>query len=364
MSPTLPFSSSLSGAPRLALLVYDDRSGSTFLAAELSKIPGVGVTIESDFLRSILKSGITHLSDPVDAHALFDELMLEAKFRDWGVCQDDLQLTSKEISWPLSVADFICHIVGTYFFLREVSPSLIILKQGDIDYIGGVSRLLPAAPVIHIVRDGRAVYASKRAAKTSSDARPMAACPVTSAIQWSARVGGVRAKVPKSRLYELRYESLLNSLDSTISELRAWLELGSAESSGNQSLPGEPTLSYASRIPETQRHLHKNIGAPPLKERIDAWRTALTREDIYLFERTAADELSHWGYPLLELSNARPTLSHLQLEFALYKRSVRRATRQVAWYVRRLLKLISNPKRLGSTIRVRSRESRLRQGKA
>jgi hypothetical protein len=155
----------------------------------------------------------------------------------------------------------------------------------------------PKAKFLHIVRDGRAVFASKKKARHSKTNRPFETSPVRAAEIWTDFVlafDAFRKRHPQGA-FEVSYERLLEDLSGVCSEIFRFLEV-------------EPDPSVAARARESlepsyvvdrSRHLHANVASPPRLERIDAWREELSNREIRAYETVASRALEAKGYPIV-----------------------------------------------------------------
>jgi hypothetical protein len=181
------------------------------------------------------------------------------------------------------------------------------------DYLLTMSRLsraLPEARFVHLIRDGRDVAVSRRRwrERAGAEDRPVDAW----AGQWSRWISAGRQQAEKVDHYlEIRYEDLIAETEPTLRRVCGFVEL--------EFEPG--MLEYHRRSEERLRELdhslpaedgkgareaghrqakHALTAAPPQESKVQEWRTAMSAADRTAFEAKAGELLAELGYPVGE----------------------------------------------------------------
>jgi hypothetical protein len=170
--------------------------------------------------------------------------------------------------------DFCDRILEPYLepgtrYLSERSP-------GHAKAVDVIAQVYPDAKLIGIVRDGRDVARSLVARDWGPDSIGEAAR------EWRDSILIPRASAPAGQYLELRYESLLEDLESGIRGLYEWLGLPADDEIVQQ------TLAVAKRP----------INEDPKDPRIttNKWRDHFSDADLAAFEAEAGDLLDELGY--------------------------------------------------------------------
>jgi hypothetical protein len=288
----------------------DSRSGTTFLANILIHHEEIGLAPESRFaLRLLDKAGDADLTTTESLAGTLDLIYEEPKFWDWKIDRDDLFRTLQS-RLPLSLADLIRTITVDYCEREFPGCSVWGLKKGD--YIHYASRLVehfPRAKFIHLLRDGRAVFNSKKRAIHSSLGRPLEESPVGAAERWNRFLDAFERLLeghPES-VIEVPYEKLVTCPGETLETIFRFLDVKDDPSLTSDAFrPLDPAY-----VTDRSRHLHPNVGRPPQPERIEAWRKDLSTEEIRAFEMVAGENLLKKGYALVNANAPRePTMAY------------------------------------------------------
>jgi hypothetical protein len=288
----------------------DSRSGTTFLANILIHHEEIGLAPESRFairlLDRTMDADFTTKESLVNA---LDFIYEEPKFLDWELDRSDL-LHALQSKLPLTFADLVRETILNYCDREFPRCPLWGLKKGD--YIHYACRLVehfPGAKFIHLVRDGRAVFNSKKRAIHSSLGKPLAENPMRAAVRWNRFLDSYEALLeehPQS-VIEIHYEKLVTHTGEMLHAIFHFLGAKDDTSLTPDSLgPLDPAY-----VTERSRHLHPNVGKPPRPERIDAWREELRPEEILAYETVAGENLFKKGYRLVNTdAHLNPTMAH------------------------------------------------------
>jgi hypothetical protein len=274
---------------KLAFLIYDSRSGSTLLSREITaNLPDAIVTPELRFdMLLARKNRWLHNASPAD----LADLLLQYRFHtklDWSTKELYDALARRDPGASLhglieAIAQELARRSG------EQAPRVAIIKSGvHLRVWRRIRERLPAASFIYIVRDPRAVVQSKlMTARPYVEGQRMAWAGVFgAAMQWRWYCSMVEAiGRAGGRIHYVRYEDLLQTHDSVLSDLANFVDSRIAK--GNR--------RYV--VPSAERVIHKRIERDGLApDRAEAWRTSLAADDQAIVELLCARQMRHWGY--------------------------------------------------------------------
>lgn len=286
------------GEPPAPFIVGVARSGTTLLRLMLDAHPEVAIPPETHFLHQALELEAASEDGLREGFAA----VVTGSFT-WG----DFGLDPAAFRRALAAVRPFTLGAGVRCFYRAYAARHGKARWGDktptyTTLVTALLRHLPEARVLHLLRDGRAVAASRR---------PMAFGPGPSvraqARDWAEKVRAARAAGAGSGRYlEVRYECLVTEPEATLREVCRFLDLPYdtrmlayhrraqerlAEFRDWRSPEGE-VLSRR----EERMALHGNTARPPDPSRIEAWRESLSGEERAAFEAEAWDLLAELGY--------------------------------------------------------------------
>lgn len=152
--------------------------------------------------------------------------------------------------------------------------------------LGSLDRHLSELKVVHILRDGRDVYASWR--KVWFGVRSAA----EAAVRWRRHVDSYRAwgrKHPQNYL-EIRYEHLLEDTDKVCEQVIDFLGVPPPSQRSSDSFSASK-ISVLSR-----REGHQHLASTVNRSNIEKWREALSANELAEFEAFAAPTMKLLGY--------------------------------------------------------------------
>ncbi|MEL7170406.1 MAG: sulfotransferase, partial [Bacteroidota bacterium] len=163
----------------------------------------------------------------------------------------------------------------------------------------------PEARFVHVVRDGRAATASV----LKLDWGPHDV--LTASRWWVESVAHGLAAESALGAVRVRYEDLVRDPDHALQTLCTQIGVPfSAEMAEGKGFD----------VPAYTQGQHRLVGGRPDSSRIDAWRSALTKREIALFERKAGGLLALLGYaPVHEATAPGPSVAE-RLRFGVLSR--------------------------------------------
>lgn len=262
------------------------RSGTTLLGSLLGKLPKAIVTPESRFFSQNLSES-SEASASFDATGFTSTIRKHPRFAVWGL--EPLSKSALDrLVGSTRPSETITTLVDEYASRHGQNDWDVWIDHTpeNVRYAATLSRELPDVQFVHLVRDGRAVANSVlRLPWGPVDAEE-------AAIWWALRVGyglAVEQAYP-TITRRIRYEDLVRDPDSVVTTLAEFIGLE----------PGfAPNQKFL--VPRFSRRQHSLVKQDPKAERIDAWRSEMTKTAIGEFERTTYDLLPYLGYaPAIE----------------------------------------------------------------
>ncbi|MEC9345850.1 MAG: sulfotransferase [Pseudomonadota bacterium] len=326
---------------QIVFLMYENRSGSTFLASRLDLHPEIGVTIETETFADVLESGAT-IADDADLARIVRTFTTERKFAEWGIAAERLHAALAALPRPAGFDAILRTVLDLHFGGADISCYLV---KGTrlTHHIARLRQAVPGARFLHILRDPRGVFASQKQAIGSDTAAAMNEDALDAARRWAANARRVD-RVAGPDLLEVRYEDLIADHDRSMAAIRAFIMRGLPALADPGEMDGE---AYLARIPADQRHLHANLLRKPRTDRIESWRTELSAVEIALSQRGAGEMLARKGYAVDATAVARAgrlvlLVTRLRLALATFARRLANARRYAAegrfwWRVRVVL---------------------------
>lgn len=154
-----------------------------------------------------------------------------------------------------------------------------------------ILRGFPNAKFVHIIRDGRDVAISWKQARFGPKHYYVAAK------RWRdylITMAEARKSILTANFFELRYEDLIRSPETTLRALCAYL--------GEEYYP--EMLSFhkdTTPYPTDKRNL-RNLSQPLMRHNINKWVYNMTPKEVFIFEAIAKEQLEQNGYPVKNTS--------------------------------------------------------------
>jgi hypothetical protein len=276
--------------PSVNFMVYDNRSGSTMVAALLDSFDEIGITLESPrpIWLLVQKKSYRGLNEAKKALSF---LYADRKFREWGIARQQLEERIVE-NLPLQPQGLFQLLLQSYFESQKPQTKCWIYKGVYPYAVARIKQIFPKAKFVFVHRDGRAVFNSKKRTFSRKINDIMENNPDQAAKTWISYFAILEKLTGRDDFVEVKYENLVCDTSQELSRMASFL-MGNEcrQTSGSNS-----SQSYQSKIPVSQSHLHPNIGKPPMISRIDAWKKEMNWAEIYIYERRAHLFLAKKGY--------------------------------------------------------------------
>ncbi len=259
------------------------RSGTTFLGERLGAILQGKVTPESQFKRDILAAFAE--GHPEKTPAILDKSFYYRLWQDrpkqsdlMTALQHGIEATFEQLVFPEGIDG---HPTGIWVDHTPV----------NFNQFTPLRRAFPKARFVHILRDGRAVYASVRKLRWGPGN------PIEGAWWWRAQTsaGLAASQLHPDVCVTVRYERLVAG------NLTEWGRL-------LRFLRNDPTLDVTEElinsassydVPDFTQHQHALVGSGLAEDRAEAWKNELTQREIEVFEANAGSLLDPLGYERL-----------------------------------------------------------------
>ena len=283
------------------------RSGTTLVERLLDAHPQIAMTHETRWIPELFdrRPGVTAagLVEP----ELFAALVEHRRFPYLGMSPRELRrLVTTDP--PVSYAAFVSGLFDLYG--RARGKGLVGDKTPRyVHCIDLLHELWPRARFIHVIRDGRNVYVSRKAMDLRRD-RPSDGTwrehpALTAGLWWTAKVCGGResgAALGPALYHELRYEALVDDPARQCAALCEFLDVAYAPA----------MLRFNARIDKSRAVGDRSAGGRkrlPVTAGLRDWRSELSLQEIREFEATGGDLLDELGYERSQPAPEGPMLA-------------------------------------------------------
>ena len=298
--------------PPVPFVVGVGRSGTTLLRLMLDAHPQVAMPPETGFVPNLIDAA---REDEATLDSIADVLVNHRRWGDFGMEIDELK--ARWSAGPLKPGP----VVRGFFELyaeQQGKPRWGDKTPGYSQHIKKISKVLPEARFIHLIRDGRDVTLSRTTTLALKDV------PISkSARRWKRRLKKARRQGAKVDHYlELRYETLVTDTEATLRQVCDFIELPFDEAMLRHHERSVERLqeldrdipAMGGRLPrsaESRMALHERTTKPVDTKAVGKWRTQMSAEDVEEFERVAGDLLVELGYePATDAAKASASEAH------------------------------------------------------
>lgn len=284
--------------PPVPFVVGVGRSGTTLLRLMLDAHPEMAVPPETGFVPKLIDAS---RDDGATPESLAEVLVTHRRWGDFGLEIDDLIARWRAL--PAIKPGLAVRAFFELYAEKQGKPRWGDKTPGYTQHIRKISKVLPEARFIHLIRDGRDVTLSRTQTLALKDV-PIA----KSARRWKKRLKRARRQGAKVDHYlELRYETLVSEPEATIRQICDFIELPFDPAMLSHHERSEERLqeldrdipAMGGRLPrsaESRMALHERTTKPIDTEAIGKWRTQMAPEDVAEFESVAGDLLVELGY--------------------------------------------------------------------
>jgi hypothetical protein len=273
-------------------IIYINRSGSTFLANQLSKLNEILVCPEAEVLVNMLKNPDTRLSRK-EQESLGSAIENDRKLKHWNLDIDLMKTDSQ------SRPELFFNILDYYRSGTKPNSRIIAFKAVDlINYVDilhdyGIHKGLEIY-FISLIRDPRAVFNSQRQTYVDHRKKYMNRNPLTTVYQWNYLLTKSINYASLYKLVILKYEDLVNNLEMELNKLLNIIDVhGEHPFAGVQG-------DLKARIPLDQLSMHQHITDPPIPAKVNQWQTEckiLTQELIQHYTKEGLMQMRYHIIP-------------------------------------------------------------------
>jgi hypothetical protein len=298
-------------------------SGTTLLRSMLNSHPDIFIPYETFYLRELWENwealGLTSVRGDEEVRRLFDQFLetshvslITQDIPEEAFLDALLAVSADARSHPRLLA-----VLSEIPMRRQGKVRWGAKNPSFVNHLDTIYALYPDAYVIHIVRDGRAVTASRQGKKikvaqireTEPPVYPTFETPsgesvsfqlLNYAADWHEYIQIARrqaAQASGARYLEIGYERLLAEPRAVLEQICAFIEAPFTEQ----------MLRYYEQVDEQLpdsyfRDQHTNIARPPDPAIAQRWREKLSPAVIYAIQKAIGPALNQEGYELVEVA--------------------------------------------------------------
>lgn len=275
---------------RFSFLVYAARSGSTFLARQLSSATADLIVLPEFRLPYFLLIRSEANVRALGSEGLHTLMGLDPQMPDsLGLSREALgRIAAVSAEGTRSILECV---TKEFAAAHGVSSGHTLIKLGGaLAFRDRISALFPQARYVHLLRDGRGVVASLlNTEKAYFPGEDMGRGDVVHCAKgWNRHLNQVRrAEEEGAPILTVRYEDLSADPAPVVAAVLDFLEAKPAA--------GSHRPSYY-RVSEAERGLHRNVDGPALAQRARAWESSLAPWQGIAAEWWTRRSLGRHGY--------------------------------------------------------------------
>lgn len=281
---------------RIIFLCYINRSGSTFLCQQLSRLQEIVVCPEADILADCLLVNPQKLI--ADKTRLIESIQKDPKFSQWN-----LNLSNLPDNYKINF-ELFKEILASYKNKENTNAHTIVFKAERLfQLMSGLTvqeMTRENIGFISLIRDIRAVYHSQLHTINPKTGLPFTTDLLNCAIYWNSYFKSISKHRSKIHSF-IQYEKLIIEFPESIFGLVKEFGL-------NKMNFDYPEGKIYNKIQEDHKVIHKNVSELPKSERIEAWKNNLSKKDIILLEIASGKFLAKLDYTLLTKGKSYPRL--------------------------------------------------------
>jgi hypothetical protein len=252
---------------QFVFITYLNRSGSTFLAHQLSKLDSVCVVPEAEILvHALLTKPYASINHNRKKYwKTINNIRRDIKLSQWQITTawDNTDTPSK------TYFDVFMNMLNSYKNTHQPHADCIVFKSSHLENLLDNPGLLSTYNIrfIAITRHRAGIYISQQ--NTISPATHQRFCrnPLLFFKTYVKYVQTIYRHRHQDNIHILPFQKLINCYDQTLSDLMQWLRIDQTEPPGF----GLPGTVYQNLTPEYQK-IHENVWKSPQFQVINNWR--------------------------------------------------------------------------------------------
>lgn len=271
----------MSQSPQIVFVVGFARSGTTLLATLLDRHSRIAATPETHFFDMVLPRG-TRATDRFEADGIVAQFLDSERVRDLELTREDFAALVENAS--CTWRDVFSRALASYG-ARYRADIVVEKTPAHLTKVPQLLEWYPDAKTVHIVRDGRdAVLSLLRAPWSHNNVRRHARM-----WRWCMkRMARYRRAWPE-RMYEVRYEALLERPEETLRAIDAFI--------GVEFEPAQLGPAVAQRtVPAWESEWKAKAAAELDASRVQAWKRDATPAQRWAMNSMMGGALRGNGY--------------------------------------------------------------------
>ncbi|RLD50550.1 MAG: hypothetical protein DRI94_08320 [Bacteroidetes bacterium] len=271
---------------KLVFLTYINRSGSSFLANNLSKQNEIFVLPEAELLLNEIlitkENNLEKIKNIILAASISDN-----KFSNYNLSKKDIEDCFNGTN---NKAEIFINIILRYKNINKPNAKIIIFKNRDIysmyDIIQKQLDSIIDISVLCIIRDPRGVFYSQKTTVNPYTNKIMNNNPIVLSHLWNSFLQNLK-KISKNKIL-VRFEDLLIDYNTEFNKILKKLQVSNTEDIGNP---------FFELISEKEKKIHVNITKKPNLSKSNNWKN-LSNTDIKIIENITKRNMIENNYSL------------------------------------------------------------------
>lgn len=279
------------------------RSGTSLLSRIMGSHPNIAVPFESQLYNTFYPwlQYYGDLQKPENCRRLVRDMLQTGDLLDWTP-----RPSEEKTLEAIKRFDFhgIIDALITEWAQQNGKPRWGEKTPWHIFFWREILEGFPDMKVIHIVRDGRDASLSWRNARFG----PKHIYPL--ALKWRyylEQVAEMKQHLGQNRIFELRYEDLLDDLEGISKRLCTFIDEDFSE---------EMLSFHREKVHyPTDKQNMSNLTKPLIKSNKEKWRKAMSKREIRLFEAVCGDFLKKYDYDCVHESASISELEKFKINY-------------------------------------------------
>jgi len=266
---------------KLFFLSYINRSGSSFIAQQLSKYDDIFVFPEGDALidKYLLKSKINLKSD-----YLINFFSKDIKLKNWDITEKEINTIVLKYN---SKKDIFLNILLTFKNKYKPDANILIFKMQNafIKYNKLKDNINHNIGLISIIRDPRAIFISQKNSLDPYSTKPFNINPLITAYYWNSYINKILSN--KNNII-IKYEEYV------VKKIKVeYVILDQISSNKKKSDKG---ITYWDLLSDREKKLHANIDKKPQIESINKWKQTIKPYELSIITKICKNNLLKQKY--------------------------------------------------------------------